>query len=60
MIFSDEVILQELMWEYDYTQEQAQSILSSYKSQDKLSELYELIQHKLDLKNLDEVLFNVS
>lgn len=59
MLFTEKVIINELMWEYSYTKEQAQTILESYKSNNKFTDLCELIQYKMDVKNFEEVLLSV-
>ena len=59
MVFTEKVITNELMWEYSYTEEQAQTIIESYKSSNKFTDLCELIQYKMDIKNSEEVLFSV-
>ena len=59
MIFTEKVIKNELMWEYSYTEEQAQAIIESYKSSNKFADLCELIQYRMDVKNFEEVLLSV-
>lgn len=60
MIYPEEIVIQELMWEYDYTLTQAQSIVNLYKSKDEYSELCELIQHRLSIKLSREELCSMT
>lgn len=53
MSYPEDVVLKELMWEYDYTEEQARSILTRYKQNGEYSKLCQFIErrlHKEDLK----------
>lgn len=53
--YPEEILIGELMWEYDYTQEQAELIIDQYKSKDEYSELCELIQHRLSIKTRENL-----
>lgn len=55
MNYPEAVVLKELMWEYDYTQEQAQSILNRYKQNGEYSKLCELIESRLNKEDLNNV-----
>lgn len=55
MIYPEEVVLKELMWEYDYSQEQAESILLAYKQNGKYYKLCQLIEHKASLEEVANV-----
>lgn len=46
LIFSKEIVIKELMWEYDYTHKKAELIYEFYEKQEKLLELSELIKVK--------------
>ena len=59
MNIPDSIIVQELVHEYGYTEKQAKTILLSYKNQNKLSDLIDLIQQKLTIKMTKEELCNV-
>lgn len=50
MIFPERTIVNELIWEYDYSPSQAKSIVSHYKKLGKYSELCALIQQRLSIK----------
>ena len=56
MVYPEQVVQSELMWEYGYTEQQAQSIINSYKSQGKYTELCDLIQYRMSLQNSKGVL----
>ena len=49
MLYPESIIQKELMWQYDYTYNQAASIIKNYKSQNKYSELCDLITYKMSL-----------
>lgn len=49
MLYPEEVVLKELMWEYDYTQEQAESILMAYKRSGKYCKLCLLIEQRANI-----------
>ncbi len=59
MIFTEDVVIKELIWEYDYTKSQAESIVSHYKSLGKYPELCELIQYRLSLAIINKEKHNV-
>ena len=54
MIFKEEVVINELIWEYDYTKSQAESIVSRYKTLGKYPELCDLIQYRSSLAIIDK------
>lgn len=54
IMYSEKVIIDELMWEYDYTETQAQSIIDKYKQSNKYPDLCELIQHRLSMRLSEE------
>lgn len=47
MNISESIIINELIQQYNYTEEQAKTIVSFYKKHHKISELEELIQQNL-------------
>lgn len=51
MLYPEEVITSELMWEYDYTEQQAKTLIESYKSQGKYNDLCDLINYRMSLKS---------
>lgn len=51
MLYPEIVIQKELMWEYNYTNSQAKSIVKNYKLQNRYSELCDLITYKMSLAN---------
>lgn len=53
MLYPEEVVLKELMWEYDYTQEQAESILLAYKRNGEYCRLCQLIEHRMNTGDND-------
>lgn len=57
MNYPETVVIKELMWEYDYTEEQASSIVDKYKKDGGYTYLCELIQYRLSLKNQEESLY---
>ena len=58
-MYPEETIINELIWEYDYTETQAQSIVNKYKQSNKYPELCELIQHRVFMKTIEENMHNV-
>ena len=58
-MYSEETIINELIWEYDYTETQAQSVVNKYKQSNKYSELCELIQHRVFVRLSEEEMHNV-
>lgn len=56
MIYPERIVQNELMWEYGYTAQQAQSVIDIYKSQDKYTELCNLIQYRMSLQSSKDVL----
>lgn len=58
-MYSEETIINELMWEYDYTESQAQSIIDKYKQSNKYLDLCELIQHRVSTRLSEEEMYNV-
>lgn len=46
-IIPDSIVVQELVYRYNYTEEQAKTIVSFYKKHHKISELEDLIQQNL-------------
>lgn len=58
-MYPEETIINELMWEYDYTETQAQSIVDKYKQSNKYPELCELIQHRVSVRLSEEEMHNV-
>lgn len=56
MYYPEEVVKKELMWEYDYTEQKAQSVIESYKSQGKYNDLCDLIKLRQSLQFSKETL----
>ena len=56
MIYPEEVVKRELMWEYDYTEQQASSMIESYKAQNKYTELCDLIKYRMSVQFANESL----
>lgn len=57
MNYPENVIIEELMWEYNYTEPQAKAIVNRYKQNHDYSSLCELIQHRMSLRNQEEMLY---
>lgn len=59
MIYPESIVLNELMWEYDYTEKQAQALIDRYKLNNDYELLCDLIEHKqyqkFDLGGLTDV-----
>lgn len=58
-MYPEKVVIDELMWEYDYTESQAQSIVNKYKQSNAYPDLCELIQHRLFKRASEEAMYNV-
>ena len=58
-MYSERTIINELMWEYDYTESQAQSIVDKYKQSNKYPDLCELIRHRVSARLYEEEMHNV-
>ena len=56
MYYSEKVILNELMWEYDFSKSQAESIIRHYQKIGKYQELCSLIQERSVLKSAQKEL----
>lgn len=54
MVYPENIVIKELMWEYDYTEKQAESIVHRYKQNNSYIRLCELIQCRLSLRNQKE------
>ena len=54
MIYPENIVINELVWEYDYTKRQSEAIVDYYKKRGKYQELCELIQYRLSIQILKE------
>lgn len=54
MLYPESVMMYELMWRYKYKEEQARNVIEIYKSQNKYSELCDLITYKMDIADANE------
>lgn len=54
MLYPESIMMYELMWRYKYKEEQARSIIENYKSQNKYSELCDLITYRMNIADAKE------